>query len=64
VCALRDAIDPQLPLGFGKLPYSALQVMHLQADISALQSDTGFVPQTCFAEGIRKTIESMKEDVG
>lgn len=57
---IRDAIDPTLPLGFGEMPYSPLQVMHLEADISALQADTGFVPTTAFADGIRATIASQK----
>lgn len=57
---LRDAIDPSLPLGFGELPYSDRQVMQLQADISSLSRDTGFVPRVPFEEGIRHTIEWMR----
>jgi nucleoside-diphosphate-sugar epimerase len=57
---IRDAIDPTLPLGFGEVPYSPLQVMRLEADISALQADTGFAPTTSFAHGIRATIASQK----
>ena len=34
--------------------------MHLQADISALQQDTGFVPATEFAQGIQKTIDWIR----
>ena len=59
---LRDAIDPALPLGFGKIPYGPLQVMHLQADISALSGDAGFVPCTEFADGIRETIQWIKRN--
>ena len=47
---LRDAIDPALPLGLGEVPYGPLQVMHLQADASALQEDTGWRPATPFEE--------------
>lgn len=57
---LRDSIDPALPLGFGEIPYGPLQVMHLEADITELKNDTGFCPQTVFADGIGKTIESIK----
>lgn len=57
---LRDEIDPDITLGFGKVPYSDKQVMHLEADISALTADTGFVPQTSFKEGVCKTIEWVK----
>lgn len=62
IIQMRDAIDPALPLGLGEMPYGPLQVMHLQADISALQADTGFAPKTPFAEGIRKTIDWVKRE--
>ncbi len=58
---LRDVIDPTLPLGFGEIPYGEKQVMHLEADISALCEDTGFMPETSFAEGIQKTIQWMED---
>lgn len=54
---MRDEIAPNLTLKLGAKPYGAKQVMYLCADISALQEDTGFVPQVGFQEGIRKTVE-------
>lgn len=54
---LRDTINPALPLGLGEIPYPPGQVMHLQADISALQTDTGFQPKVPFEEGIRRTVQ-------
>lgn len=62
IIQMRDAIDPALPLGLGEMPYGPLQVMHLQADISALQADTGFAPKTPFAEGIRRTMDWVKRE--
>lgn len=59
--ALRDAVDPNLPLGFGEIPYGEKQVMHLEADISALKNDTGFEPKVDFETGIRKTISYVQE---
>ncbi len=59
---MRDSVDPELPLGFGAVPYSPQQVMRLEADITALQRDTGFFPQMGFAEGIRKTVEWMRKE--
>lgn len=61
ICKLRDAVDPSLELGFGEIPYDGKQVMHLCADISELQKDTGFLPQVSFEEGIRKTIYWAKK---
>ncbi|PWM57087.1 MAG: NAD(P)-dependent oxidoreductase [Subdoligranulum variabile] len=60
VSILRDAINPNLELGLGQISYISQQVMHLQADISTLQQDTGFAPVTDFAQGIRKTIEWIR----
>lgn len=57
---MRDAIDPSLPLGFGKVKYGPLQVMHLEANIADLTRDTGFSPVTSFEEGIKNTIEWIK----
>ncbi|MBR5404983.1 MAG: NAD-dependent epimerase/dehydratase family protein [Oscillospiraceae bacterium] len=58
---LRDCIDPALPLGFGAVPYSEKQVMHLQADISALTADTGFLPAYDFAAGIAETVRYYRQ---
>ena len=57
---IRDTIDPALPLGFGEVPYSPKQVMHLCADISKLFEDTGFKPSVTFEEGIKRTIEYVR----
>ena len=60
--AIRNAIDPNLPVGLGEVPYAANQVMFLGADLTALRQDTGFRPQTAFEEGIKKTIASVREE--
>ena len=59
---IRDAIDPKAELAIGAVPYSPKQVMYLCADITDLQQDTGFSPQMEFEEGIRKTINSIKNE--
>ena len=48
---------------FGEIPYSSGQVMHLCADISALTQDTGYIPATDFAAGIRQTIQWMQAGI-
>ncbi len=57
---LRDKINVNANLGFGNIPYGPKQVMYLCADISALQADTGFVPQVSFEKGIQETIDWVK----
>lgn len=58
---IRDKIDPAAELGFGDIPYAEGQVMYLCADVSELERDTGYVPDTPFEEGIGKTIEAYKK---
>lgn len=57
IYAIRDAVDPALDIGIGEIDYYPNQVMHLEADISNLTADTGFVPQYSFEEGIRETVQ-------
>jgi nucleoside-diphosphate-sugar epimerase len=61
VYAIRDAIDPKLPLGIGEKAYDNKQVMHLCADISSLRNDTGFSPNISFKDGILDTIRWYKQ---
>lgn len=53
--AIRDEVDPDLPLGFGKVKCD--NPLSLACDISELRADIGFKPQTSFSEGIRETVE-------
>lgn len=57
--AIRDIIDPSAEIGFGEIDYYPNQVMHLEADISNLTEDTGFVPRYTFEDGIKETIASL-----
>lgn len=63
ITKVRDIINPHLPIGFGEIPYSEKQVMHLCADISDLINDTGFTPEYSFEEGISHTIKWMKDEL-
>lgn len=51
-----EIIAPDLKVEYGAVPYSEKQVMFLQADISELQRDTGFIPKAVFRDEIRKMI--------
>ena len=58
--SIRDMIDPLLPLGIGEVPYMHDQVMHLEADISRLQTAIDWRAETILQEGLRHTIEEFK----
>ncbi len=64
ISIIRDNIDPDAELGLGDIPYGDGQVMYLCADTADLERDTGFVPQTEFEAGIKKTIEWYNERNG
>lgn len=63
IYAIRDAVNPSIDIGIGELDYYPNQVMHLEADISNLTEDTGFMPRYSFEEGIKETVEWVKEDL-
>lgn len=46
----------------GKVPYSDSQIMHLEADISNIQEDTGWKPEIEFADGIAEEIEFYRAE--
>lgn len=54
---IRNAVNPEMEIGFGEIPYYPNQVMYLCADITALKNDTGFEPEYSFRQGIVKTVE-------
>jgi nucleoside-diphosphate-sugar epimerase len=54
---IRNAVGSKTEIGFGDIPYSDRQVMHLCADISELTADTGFLPKYTFEQGISETVD-------
>lgn len=57
---MKNAINPNLTVNIGDIPYSENQIMYLCADISNLTQDTTFLPKYNFKEGIEKTIKWVK----
>lgn len=57
---VKNKINSNIQLGYGEVPYGNRQIMHLEADISELTRDTGFMPRISFEEGIDRTIEYYK----
>lgn len=53
LCMIRNAINPALELGFGDIAYRPDQVMHLQADISALANAVQWRPEIQIEQGIQ-----------
>lgn len=57
---IRDKVAPGAALDMGAIPYGERQVMYLQADISALQKDTGWNPVIKFADGIESLLDTCR----
>lgn len=52
IMMIRDMVDPSLPLGFGEVSYRPDQVMHLEADVSALGAAALWRPKIKLADGL------------
>lgn len=57
---VRDAVDPNAPLGIGERDHRASTLDNLVIDTSALTADTGFRPQVSFEEGIAQTVAAFR----
>jgi len=56
--------NPEIKIEYGKKEYAPNQVMYLCADISELKKDTGFEAEIAFEDGIKTTINWVKENQG
>lgn len=56
IIEMKNAINPQLNLKFGEIPFKPGEAIGIYADISSLQEDTGWTPEINFASGIRNII--------
>ena len=58
---LRDTVMPDAELGLGELPFDGVSLSYTEFDKNAVYEDTGIIPGTSFADGVRKTAEWIKE---
>lgn len=59
---MKNCVNPDIKIGLGELPYNGVSLTYKEFDINAVELDTGFVPEVSFSEGIKKTIEWIKEE--
>ncbi|HCP11407.1 MAG TPA: hypothetical protein DIT89_03655, partial [Planctomycetaceae bacterium] len=60
VMLIRDAINPQLQLGFGAVPYRPDQVMRMQVDIRRIRELAAWEPRLKVREGIVGLVKSFQ----
>jgi len=61
ITRIRDLIDPALPLGFGELPYRPDQVMHLEANIDKLTTETAWRPAVSLDLGLKSVADFYRQ---
>lgn len=61
---MKNQIDPEMKIGLGEIPFHGVSLSYEEFDRNAVRDDTGFVPQISFAEGIRNTINWIREVMG
>ena len=59
---MRDAVDPEIEIGIGEIPFNAVSLTYKEFDIHAVKNDTGFIPMISFREGIKNTVQWIKEE--
>lgn len=59
ISVIRNVVAPNCEVALGAIPYGAKQVMYLCADVSELESDTGWKAKIDFSEGIKRTLASI-----
>lgn len=57
---IRDRVAPGLELRFGEVEFGPMQIMHMEGDIAALRTATGWSPQVSLSEGLDRTIAAMR----
>lgn len=57
---IRNAVNPNLEVGIGDLPYGKNEVMSICADIRLLSEDVGWKPEISFKTGIKHMIDMAK----
>ena len=58
---IRDAIDPNIELHLGEIPFNGIPLAAEEFDCTKLVKDTGYQPTVDFKEGIRMTVDWLKE---
>lgn len=63
IYAIKDAIDENIELYMGEIPFHGISLKPEQLSIKKLQNDTGYVPLVDFEWGIQKTVEFLRHNI-
>lgn len=60
---IRDAIDPNIKLYLGEVPFNGVCLPDDEFDCSKLQADTGYKAEVTFKDGISKTVQWLRNNM-
>lgn len=63
IIEMRDALDPDAQLNFGNVPFTGINMPIETFSTEKIEADCGFRAEIPFAEGVRRTMEWMQEEV-
>lgn len=61
IMEMRDCIDKDMELSFGGIPFNGPYLKYTEFDTGKLQKEFNFHPEISFQEGIKKTVEWMRD---
>lgn len=63
IIKIRNEIDPNIKINFGAVPFNGVQLPKQVFDCSKLVEDTEYKPSVSFEEGIKITVNWLKEEI-
>ncbi len=60
---IRDAIDPDIPLFLGRIPFNGISLSEEEISCNKLSIDTGYRAKVGFKEGIELTVDWLRSNI-
>lgn len=61
---IRDAVDPDIQLHLGEIPFNGTCLPDEEFDCSKLMNDTGYCAEIPFEKGIKRTVSWLESQIG
>ncbi len=58
---IRNVVDVNAQLGLGDFPFNGVSLQYNEFNIDEVRLDTGFIPEVTFKQGIKNTMEWLKD---
>ena len=62
ITIIRDTIDPKIELFLGEIPFNGIPLEESAYDTTKLVKDTGYQPQVAFEDGIKLTVDWLRQE--